>query len=227
MSARASEVVPGLYRIPVIETHGNIYILVRGGEVTIVDTGIPGKDGLVLEQLRSLGLKPRDVKAIVLTHFHIDHSGSAEALRATTGAKVYIHEDDAPYLQGLRPPPLPPEAPRETVEAYKWFRPVKPDVLLKDGDTVAGLKVIHVPGHTPGSIALYDGRLLFAGDNLNFVEGKIQGPPPQFSANYRQAVQAVRSRLLTLDFDVLLPGHGEPVVGRASDRARQDLKDLA
>jgi len=99
---------------------------------------------------------------------------------------------------------------------------VRPDSLLKDGDEVAGLRVIHIPGHTPGSIALYDGTLLFSGDTLNVREGRVQGPPPQYTADMRQAIASVR-KLLSLKFDVLLPGHGDPVVGRASEKALQDL----
>ena len=199
----------------------------REGRALIIDTGIPGKQQLVLDSLRSIGLRPSDVVGIVLTHFHIDHSGSADALRQAIGAKIYVHEADAPYLEGLQPPPLPPEAPREARDAYKWFKPVRPDGLLKEGDVIEGLRVIHVPGHTPGSIALYDGRNLFAGDNLNFREGRVQGPPREFSTDYRQAVESVKAKLLPLEYDVLLPGHGDPVVGGASARAREDLKNLS
>ncbi len=220
-----SQVVPGLYRIPVQETNGNIYVVVQEGGAIIVDTGIPGKEQAVISFLGLVGLKPSDVKAIVLTHYHLDHSGSAEALRRLTGAKILIHRDDAPYLEGLLRPQLPSTAPREAVEAYRWFKPVRPDGVLNDGDEVEGLKVIHVPGHTPGSIALYDGSRLFAGDTLNFRDGRVQGPPPQFTADMDRAVQSVR-RLLSLEFDVLLPGHGDPLVGNASARARSDLGSL-
>ncbi len=214
-----------MFRIPVPETNGNIYLVVRQGKAVVVDTGIPGKAGEVLEALSSLGLKPASVEAIVLTHFHLDHSGSADDLKRVTGARLYVHEADAPYLQGLLPPPLPKDAPKEAVEAYKWFRPVRPDSLLREGDEILGLKVIHIPGHTPGSIALYDGRHLFSGDTLNFRDGRVTGPPPAFTSDMQQALRSVR-RLLDLQFDVLLPGHGEPVVGGARQRAASDLKDL-
>jgi len=215
-----SQVVSGVYRVLIPETYGNAYVVVRGGRAVIVDTGIPGKAQAILNAIQSAGLSPSSVEAIVLTHFHLDHSGSAEELRAATGAKVYVHEADAPYLQGLQPPPFPKEAPRETLEAYRLFKPVRPDSLLKDGDEVAGLRVIHIPGHTPGSIALYDGTLLFSGDTLNVREGRGQD-----TADMRQAIASVR-KLLSLRFDVLLPGHGDPVVGRASEKALQDLADL-
>ncbi|MGC9072319.1 MAG: MBL fold metallo-hydrolase [Acidilobus sp.] len=219
------EVLPGLYRVPVPETNGNAYILVRNGLAAVIDTGIPGKASAILDEASRIGLAPSSIEAIILTHFHFDHSGSADELRRLTGAKVHIHEADAPYLQGLQPPPLPREAPREAVEAYRYFRPVKPDGLLRDGDTVFGLRVIHIPGHTPGSIALYDGRLLFSGDTLNFREGRVQGPPPAFTTDMREAIRSLR-RLLSLDFDVLLPGHGDPVTGGARERAVNDLREI-
>ncbi|MGC9112724.1 MBL fold metallo-hydrolase [Acidilobus sp.] len=225
MRAVVLQVTSKVYRVPVEETNGNIYFYVQGDGLIIIDAGIPGKDGLVLESIRSLGFSPSQVKAIVLTHYHLDHSGSANAIRSATGAKIYVHRDDAPILEGLVPPQLPKEAPREAVEAYRWFKPVRPDAILNDGDEVHGLRVIHAPGHTPGSIALYDGEHLFAGDNLNFRDGKVQGPPPLFTADMQRARESVR-RLLSLDFRVLLPGHGEPVVGDASARARRDLRGL-
>jgi len=87
-----SQVVSGVYRVLIPETYGNAYVVVRGGRAVIVDTGIPGKAQAILNALQSAGLSPSSVEAIVLTHFHLDHSGSAEELRAATGAKVYVHE---------------------------------------------------------------------------------------------------------------------------------------
>ncbi|MGC9210398.1 MAG: MBL fold metallo-hydrolase [Acidilobus sp.] len=219
------EVLPGLYRVPIPETNGNAYVLVRGGKAIVIDTGIPGKASVIVEEVVRAGLSPRSVESIVLTHFHLDHSGSADELRRLTGARIYIHVADSPFLEGLQPPPLPSQAPREAVEAYRYFKPVKPDGLLRDGDLINGLRVIHVPGHTPGSIALYDGRLLFSGDTINVREGKVVGPPPAYTTNMDEAIRSLR-RLLSLEFDVLLPGHGPPIVGGARGRALQDLKDV-
>ena len=95
------------------------------------------------------------------------------------------------------------------------------DGLLKEGDEVSGLTVIHVPGHTPGSIALYDRarKVMFSGDTLRFVGGKLEGPSEKFSADLAQARKSVE-KLKPLDFDILLGGHGEPLKGGASAKVR-------
>jgi len=87
------------------------------------------------------------------------------ALKARTGAHVAIHELDAPVLSGERRPQKRPLVP--TVLYVLLMQHVTPDRLLRDGDTIGGLQVVHVPGHTAGSIALVrGGDVLFSGDAL-------------------------------------------------------------
>ena len=90
--------------------------------------------------------------------------------------------------------------------------PVEPDLILKEGDSVGRLAVFHTPGHTPGSISLYDmqDRVLFVGDTARFVKGKLEGPPPQFTQHMDQAKASIE-RLSSLDFEVMLSGHGDPL----------------
>ncbi|MGC9116793.1 MAG: MBL fold metallo-hydrolase, partial [Conexivisphaera sp.] len=215
------ELVYGIYRIPIEQVNGNSYIVVRGNEALIVDTGTPGNAGRILKEVESLG--GARVSAIVLTHYHLDHSGSAADLRAATGARVYVHEADAPFVSGRERPPLPPTVPRETLSAYSSMKPVEPDSLLRDGDVVLGFRVIHAPGHTPGSIVLHDGRALFAGDNINVRDGSIQGSPAPYDWDGAKARESL-GKLLELDFDLLLPGHGPPVLGDAAEKARRSLR---
>ena len=215
-----AELVHGIYRLPIEQVNGNSYIVVSGGDVIVVDTGIPGNAERILKEASSLG--GARISAIILTHYHIDHSGSAADLRAVTGAKVYVHGADAPFVSGKERPPFPPTVSKETLSAYSYMKPVEPDVLLRDGDIVFGFRVIHVPGHTPGSIALHDGRVLFAGDNINVRDGAIQGSPAPYDWDNAKAKESL-GRLLELEFDALLPGHGPPVVGRASEKVRMSL----
>ncbi|BBE42396.1 MBL fold metallo-hydrolase [Conexivisphaera calida] len=209
-----------IHRLPIEQVNGNSYIVVSGGDVIVVDTGVPGNAERILKETNSLG--GAKISAIILTHYHLDHSGSAADLSAATGAKVYVHEADAPFVSGRERPPFPPTVPKETLSAYSYMKPVEPDVLLRDGDIVFGFRVIHVPGHTPGSIALHDGRALFAGDNINVRDGAIQGSPAPYDWDNAKAKESL-GRLLELEFDVLLPGHGPPVVGNASEKVRRSL----
>ncbi|MDP8023566.1 MAG: MBL fold metallo-hydrolase [Nitrososphaeria archaeon] len=215
-----AERVYAIYRIPIKEVSGNAYLVVRGKEAAVVDTGLPGYSDQILKSADSLDAK---VSHIILTHYHIDHTGSLKDLKEKTGAKVFIHEKDAPYLSGKEKFPLPSTVPQEVIKLYSTYRHVEPDAILKDDDRVFGFRVIHVPGHTPGSIVLYDGRALFAGDNMNSREGKIEGSPAMFDWDRELAKKSVK-KLLDLDFEMLMPGHGEPVLEKASELARNSIR---
>ena len=209
-----------IYRIPIKEVNGNSYIVSRRNEAIVIDTGVPGHAEEIAKAAEEIGVK---IIGIIVTHYHADHTGSLKDLKDLTGAKVYAHELDAVYIAGKEKPPLPQTVPKEVLNAYNYLKKVEPDYLLKDGDRVFGFKVIHVPGHTPGSIALYDGKVLFAGDNLNNREGKIEGTPAIFDWNNNLAKESVK-KLLELDFEMLFPGHGEPILEKASELARSAIK---
>jgi glyoxylase-like metal-dependent hydrolase (beta-lactamase superfamily II) len=200
------------------------YLWDRGGGLTLVDTGIAGSEQAILDATRAIGAHASDITEIVITHFHDDHRGSAAVLAGVTGTTVIAHAADAPVIDGRelqRPPnlteeerpfaaavtPLVPEAP-----------PVEVDRVVADGEELAGgAKVVHVPGHTPGSIAILlpGAGVLFAGDTIASVESRpILGP---FNIDRALAVESVR-KLAQLDFDVACFGHGPPIVGGARER---------
>jgi len=217
------EVIPGIHWIEGINC--NVYAI-DGPEVAFIDTGMKGNAKKMLGYLtETMGRKPSDVKYIFLTHCHLDHIGSAAELRAATGAKLLAHVDDAEYISRKRIPPVPKGGMGLLFRLLGPLIRVKPfeiDGTLRDGDVVSGLKVVHVPGHTPGSIALYDARrkVLFAGDTLRYACGKVGGPPERFTLDAVQAHKSIE-RLKALDFDVLLGGHGEPLVGGAAKKVRE------
>jgi glyoxylase-like metal-dependent hydrolase (beta-lactamase superfamily II) len=215
-----SEKVFEVFRIPIEQVDGNSYIIARGDEGMVIDTGTPGNAQMILKAASSMNIK---ISSVIITHYHLDHTGSLKDLKKSTGAKVFVHELDAPFVSGKEKPPIPSTAPQEAKQAYSWYSPVEPDVILKDGDSIFGFRVIHVPGHTPGSIALYDGRFLFAGDNLNFRDGRIQGTPAIFDWKQELARESLK-KLVLLDFDILLPGHGKPVLNSASEQVRKSLE---
>ena len=117
------------------------------------------------------------------------------------------------------------------VPALSRYDPVAVDVPLEEGDhldVLGGGTVIHVPGHTPGSIALHfpEERLLICGDAINRRVNRLGLPPKPFSTDMEQAHTSLR-RLAELDFDVLCPGHGDPLVGGAGDQVRAMVQALA
>ena len=214
-----TEIVKGVQYVD--GSNANSYLVEEGdGALTLVDAGMQADGRRILEFIVSkLNRKPSEVKTIVITHCHVDHTRGLAAIRAATGAKVAIHEADAGFVSGKKRYPS-PGGPMgfafSVVSPFFKVTPVEPDLMLEEGDTVGRLAVLHTPGHTPGSISLYDrqDRVLFVGDVARFMKGELEGPPPRFTQRMDQAKTSIE-RLSSLDFDVMLSGHGEPL--RSSD----------
>jgi glyoxylase-like metal-dependent hydrolase (beta-lactamase superfamily II) len=167
----------------------NAYVLVRGKEAAVVDTGTAGNGSKIAEIIRTANLGWDAVHHVILTHYHPDHVGSiGEVLEAASKATAYAGAPDIPRI--------------------KSPRPVKP---VGDNDEVFGLRVIATPGHTPGHICVFDpvGSLLILGDAMN-NSGTLGGPNPQYTADMAQAHQSVK-KLAKLKFERAVFGHGEPI----------------
>jgi glyoxylase-like metal-dependent hydrolase (beta-lactamase superfamily II) len=228
------EIIPNVHLVPGMKG-ANAYLLLDE-TVTLVDAGMPGSEEAILGYMEELGRAPGDLGRIVVTHHHLDHVGSLAALKARTGAQVVAHPGDAPLISGEQPPP-----PARSAVMRVLFRlmapmmpgvePVAVDRTVGDGDRLellGGAMVVHVPGHTPGSIALHfpAEQLLICGDVIDHRRGRL-GPPPQpFTADMDQALASLR-RLAELEFDVLCPGHGAPLVGWADEGVRAMVRGLA
>jgi len=144
----------------------------------------PGEASTILAEAR--GIK---IRYIIITHTHPDHLGAFREVRDKLKAPVAIHPSEA----GLLPSP--------------------PDLTLEDGDVVSfgtvGLRVLHTPGHTPGSLCLLAGRHLFSGDTL-FPGGPGKTGTP---AAFEQIVDSITEKLFALpDETVVYPGHGEDTI---------------
>jgi glyoxylase-like metal-dependent hydrolase (beta-lactamase superfamily II) len=219
------EIVPGIHQVDGV--NGNCFIIVRD-ELTLIDTGMPKNSAKIVHYIQDiLKREPTDIKTIVLTHFHIDHVGSASDLKKLSGAKVAIHKKDADYVAGRKTQPVPGGAKGMIVKVLMPLlfgsRPVEPDIKLNDGDIIAGLTTIHTPGHTPGSICLFDpaSRILFVGDLLRFNGSKIEIGASSLDSS---EVQKSINKIAALDFDIMLPGHGIPLRPDASVKVREFAK---
>jgi glyoxylase-like metal-dependent hydrolase (beta-lactamase superfamily II) len=192
----------------------NAYAIVGDGGVTLVDTGFRGKAQAILGYLRDIGFQPRDVHTIVLTHGDADHIGNVAELKAATGAQVAIHEADAPTLTGadyMRAKGF-MGATFGLLRKVAKARPLEPDILLHDGDTISGFTVHHYPGHTLGSIWLErEDGVVFSGDTLlGDSKGNAAPPMKAIAYDYKEALAAAEAIEAT-HYTLLLPGHGEPV----------------
>lgn len=221
------EIIPQVHQIDGV--NANSYLVFEDdGSLTLVDAGM-SKDGKkILNYVESnLSKKPSDIKTIVLTHSHIDHVRGVYALKNATGAKVAIHELDADYLSGKKKEPLPKGAIGilfRILSPFFKFTPLEPDQKLNENDRIGRLVVLHTPGHTPGSISLYDqqNKLIFVGDTIRYNNGKVGGPPKSFTPDMAQATKSVR-KISNLDFEILLGGHGQPL----KTNAYQKVKELS
>jgi glyoxylase-like metal-dependent hydrolase (beta-lactamase superfamily II) len=178
----------------------NCYVV--GSEINregiIIDPG--DESSHIMDVVRELEL---DIKIIVLTHGHSDHTGALNEIRDATDASVAIHKDDINTLKNKL---------LGVLMGTSVKSPPIPDRLLNDGDrlSVKGLEllVIHTPGHSKGSICLLGDKVLFSGDTLfNFGIGRSDLPGS--GGNHEQLIKSINNKLLVLD-DALkvYPGHG-------------------
>jgi len=222
-----TEIVKGVHYVD--GSNANSYLVEESDDsLTLVDASMQADGKRILEFIaRGLNRKPSELKTIVVTHCHFDHIRGLAAVKAATGARVAVHEADADFVSGKKKYPSPRGAMRFAFSVMSPFirtTPVEPDVLLKEGDTVGRLAVLHTPGHTPGSISLHDreDRVLFVGDTARFIKGKLEGPPPRFTQSMDQARASI-GKLSSLDFEVMLSGHGVPLRSADAPRMMGDL----
>ena len=204
----------------------NSYLVVDGDGVTVIDAGLPGYWRLLLRELETLGKTLSDVRALILTHGDTDHIGFAARLFRETGIAAHIHAADVERarLQVKKPNsgwgPVRPGA----LAGFLWYSarhgglritPATDLHTLSDGEVldVPGTpRIIHVPGHTPGSIAVHVPTVdaVFVGDTMttrNVLTGATGPRPAPFTLEPAQAV-AVLDRLAGIDATWVLPGHG-------------------
>ena len=186
--------------LPLGALQANCYLLTDGeGQAAIaIDPG-----GEISPLLRALRRRERKLTHILLTHAHFDHIGGVAALVEATGAVLALHPGDVPLL-------------RRRGGALDWgfdLEPIpEPGLLLQEGQVLdleaAHLKVLWVPGHTPGHVAFYSAQAhsVFTGDAL--FQGSI-GRTDLPGGDYDQLIRSIRESLLTLPDDtVVYPGHG-------------------
>ncbi len=175
----------------------------KTGEGLVIDPGGNHED-----ISRAIDISGLDIKLIVLTHGHSDHIAALYEIQEKTGARVAIHISDADFLEG--------HGTYSSQFGISYRTPHPPDILLHEGDTIKinglELSVIHTPGHTPGSISLYQPGKIFTGDTL-FRNGIGTTLMPGSSRS--QLLNSIRTKLMRLPDDtVIYPGHGrETTIG--------------
>jgi glyoxylase-like metal-dependent hydrolase (beta-lactamase superfamily II) len=221
MEVTKVEIVKGVYQIEGLKG-SNAYLVEDMGKLTLIDTGTPGNEKKITDEIQKIGHKLTDVSTIVLTHWHVDHVGSLKSMKELTNAKVAVHEADADFVAGKKPLPKADNLIVRLYLAVIKAKPVDVDLILRDGDKVGRLIVIHTPGHSEGNIALLDSerKVLFVGDTLVTKNDAIKLPPLVLDqAKERTSIE----RLSTFNFDIILSGHGNPIINNASSKLKDFL----
>ena len=193
-----------IHTLVVGQLQTNCYILKSGSESIIVD---PGDEPVrILRFIKDVNATPTH---IVATHTHFDHVLGVEVVRKATNAKFLIHSDDLPMLQTMQ----------LRVRQFMGFEvppPPKVDGYLKDGDLLKlgneTIRVLHTPGHSPGSISLVGAGYVLTGDALfNQSIGRTDLP----GGDLKTLIHSIRERLFKLDDETIVyPGHGpETTIG--------------
>ena len=218
----------------------NWTLVTDGDGVMLIDAGFPGSRDDVLGSLRQLGFGPEDLRAILLTHAHIDHFGSAIWFAKTHGTPVYCHAAEVghtkrEYLEQASPADIAKHIwqPRYLTWSVTIIRK---GALLRDGiptaqaltaDIAAALpgapRAVPTPGHTGGHCSFVVGGVLVSGDALVtghplLPHGGPQLLPGLFNHDQNGCVRSLGA-LGLLDTEVLLPGHGQVWRGSIRDAA--------
>lgn len=186
----------------------NVYLV--GG--VLIDAATRWARGRILRQLRG-----RDVRLVALTHCHPDHQGAARAVCRQLKVPLACHELDAPAMEGRES--MWPRNGIIRLGQFVWAGPPHPvQQQLREGDEIAGWRVIHAPGHTPGHVCYFReaDRVAIVGDllaNINLITGQtgLGEPPFFFSVDVPQHRQSIL-KLVQLRPRVVCFGHGPPLL---------------
>jgi hydroxyacylglutathione hydrolase len=187
----------------------NTYIIESHGETAIIDVGYGPPHSNIIETLKELKISTEDVGKVLITHRHRDHTRDIKRLmEGNDDVKIYIHKNDRDIV----------------VESLKIGKD-RVYTLYGDEEVNVGkakIKVIHTPGHTSGSICFQYHETLFTGD-LVFANGEY-GRTDLPTGNHRELVKSLE-KILTLNINSMLPGHGEILLKEAKSHIKLALKN--
>ncbi len=204
--------------IPIQIGYANSFLILNGTNSVLVDTGNKNHGDFIIQKIKQHGLQLTDIKLIILTHTHFDHSGNAAFLKEKTGAEVVVHEAEKDCLaSGFTP------IPKGTLPFTKitsWlgrnlfsfigkYNPVETDIVVKEQLDLIPWKIdgyiLHTPGHSKGSMSVIFGEKILAGDA--FFNRVINTRFPPFADEPKELLKTWQM-LFDLGITEIYPGHG-------------------
>lgn len=230
------EIAKGLHRVGADVV--NSYLIVDGDGVTAIDAGLPGYWKRLVAELDAIGKTPHDVRALILTHGDSDHIGFAARLHHETGLSAHIHpaDEERARLEVKKPNSGWGPVKIRPLASFLWYssrngglriKPANRLMPIADGevlDAPGSPRIIPVPGHTPGSVAVHVPTVdaVFVGDAMTTRDVLTGAPGPKrapFTLEPEQAVASLQ-HLAGIDATWVLPGHGPAWDGGASEAVR-------
>ena len=230
-----------IIRIPILPLGMvNSHLILGEGGGILVDAGLPGSESKIEKVLTKHGLSFKDIKLIVVTHAHVDHAGSAYALRELSRAPIVAHADDAKHFNRETQMTFCPTGWfgrlfLKTPLMYEPYKGFTPDILLSENDTLDlsryGIPgtIKHTPGHTAGSISVelpskdaLVGDLLASGILLGGLIRTNHAKSPPFEDD-PHTVGLTLQLLLDSGMERFYMGHGGPLAAREVQRHAQAL----
>jgi glyoxylase-like metal-dependent hydrolase (beta-lactamase superfamily II) len=197
------------------------HLMEDGGDLTLIDTGLPGSAAGIVEQAEKIG---RPIKRILITHGHNDHCGSLDRVRQRyPAAEVIASARTARLMAGDRTL-IPEDEGRPLRGGFATSKTI-PTHLVNDGECVGGFRAIFTPGHAPGHVSYFHENTgyLFTGDALHTAGGRlaVSGefrlgfPFPYFATWDRHLALASAGRIRDLRPTALFPAHGPALIDPA------------
>lgn len=215
------KIADGVYQI---SRTANAFVVDGDQGVILIDTGLPNRQGVVVEALENIGRSAKNIKSILLTHAHVDHYGSAAALLAASSASVYASFADASVIRGDRKTGPPPRF--ERIPFIDHVMKLMPDADHLEVDNIVAegydesmpddFSVIDTPGHTDGHLSYRldrAGGVVFVGDAAVGSKGEVKRG---FFNRSTPTGDASIAHLGAFDFQIACFGHSAPITVGAS-----------
>jgi len=211
------EVIRDLHFVSGVLSDSNVYVLGKN-DITLIDVGTGDNLNRLFKVIDSFNLDSKKIKQVIVTHAHIDHIGGLPIISKLISPRICAPSEETSYIE---------KADDYMILAWMFnskFEPVKVDVKLSEGDTIQvegfSLRVLHTPGHTKGSICLYDQekKILFSGDTAFSGGGFGRVDLPTGNA---EELRESLFRLSKLEVEYLLPGHMNIVTKGAHENIKR------